>query len=275
MFAAPSVPFRYFGAVHNGEDSAMSDTNRTIGAVLGLNKSKPPKAPGPMPQLMTEEQQHKEAIIYALSATDKLREERDLALNRVQQLASELAAVRTDSARELMAQKTEYDGSIAIARADNTALRRQLSETGEKLEKYQTWCYQLLTKDEDFQRYFSDQFGVLEDAKAHVSLGIATAVNNAATAISTAMTALADTAQHATEGLGKQITHALTDSRAFLADLKQKAVDTPYRAEPKPPVKRPLESVEELSAKAEAELSSWIAMRQTAKTDDDEPREDS
>jgi hypothetical protein len=253
----------------------MSDTNRTIGAVLGLNKSKPPKAPGPMPQLMTEEQQHKEAIIYALSATDKLREERDLALNRVQQLASELAAVRTDSARELMAQKTEYDGSIAIARADNTALRRQLSETGEKLEKYQTWCYQLLTKDEDFQRYFSDQFGVLEDAKAHVSLGIATAVNNAATAISTAMTALADTAQHATEGLGKQITHALTDSRAFLADLKQKAVDTPYRAEPKPPVKRPLESVEELSAKAEAELSSWIAMRQTAKTDDDEPREDS
>jgi hypothetical protein len=251
----------------------MSDaSSRSIGTVLGLNKSKPPKAPGPMPQLMTEEQQHKEAIIYALSATDKLREERDLALNRVQQLASELAAVRTDSARELMAQKTEYDGNIAIARADNTALRRQLGETGEKLEKFERWCYQIQTKCEDLQKYFSDQLAVLEDAKTHVALGIATATNNAATTINNAMTALHDSAQHATEGLGKQITHVVTDSRAFLTDLKQKAIDTPYRPEPKPaaPPQRPRESVEQLSAKAEAELSNWIAMRNTVKSEEDD-----
>lgn len=251
----------------------MTDTSgRTLGNVLGI-KGKP-KPPGPMPQLMSEQEQHNAAIVYALSATEKLREERDLALNRVQQLSGELAAVKADTARELMAvksetanelmaQKAEYEGNIANARAENSALRRQLDGTGEKLEKFERWCFQIQTKCEDLQKYFSDQLSVIDDAKNHVALGIATATNHASTVVSTAMAQLHEVGQHATDGLGKQVAHIITDSRAFLEDLRQKAVDTPYRPEPKPEPRKPLASVEELSAQAEAELNAWIGKRKT------------
>lgn len=237
-------------------------TDRSIGTIIGL-KSKS-KAPGPMSELSTAQERRTEAIIHAIEATDKLERERDLAANRVHQLEKEYAALKTDTAQELMTQKIEYEGHIANARADNAALRRQLNETGEKLEKYERWCFQIQTKCEDLQKYFGDQLRVIEDAKDHVALGVAAAINNAATSISTAMTAVADTAQHATDGLGKQVTHIISDSRAFLADLQQKAVDTPYRPEPKPePPRRPLASVEELSAQAEAELTAWMGKRKT------------
>jgi hypothetical protein len=262
----------------------MTDTSnsggRTLGTVLGI-KGKP-KPPGPMPQLMSEQEQHNAAIVYALSATEKLREERDLALNRVQQLSGELAAVKADTARELMdvksetanelmAQKAEYEGNIANARADNSALRRQLGETGEKLEKYERWCFQIQTKCEDLQKYFNDQLNVIEDAKNHVALGVASATNHASTVVSTAMSQLHEAGQHATEGLGKQVAHILTDSRSFLAELQAKAVDTPYRPEPKPEPRRPLRSVEELSEQAEAELNAWIGKRKTIGDESNEP----
>jgi hypothetical protein len=250
----------------------MTDTSnsggRTLSNVLGIKNK--PRPPGPMPQLMTEQEQHNAAIVYALSATEKLREERDLALNQVQQLSGELAAVKAETARELIAQKAEYDGNIANARARNNALERQLNETGEKKEKYERWCFQIETKCEDLQKYFNDQLNVIEDAKNHVALGVAAATNHASTVVSTAMSQLHDAGQHATEGLGKQVAHILADSRAFLADLQQKAVDTPYRPEPKPESRRPLRTVEELSEQAEAELNAWIGKRKTIAVEPDD-----
>jgi hypothetical protein len=250
----------------------MTDTSTktTISNVLGL-KGKP-KAPGPMPQLHTEQEQRKQAIIYALEATDKLEEQRDLALNRVHQLSEELAIVKTETARELMTlksdttkelmtQKQEYDSKLANTRADNDALRRQLTELGLKLEHYHGMTFTLVTQCENIEKHFANALTGIYDAGQHVAISMVSAINNHTVGLN-------DAARHAADGLTKQIQHQVDDARAFLADLKTKASHGEYR-----PVASSYKSKLEdskLPEEAEKELAEWISRRRTMETEDEQ-----
>jgi septal ring factor EnvC (AmiA/AmiB activator) len=217
----------------------------TLSNVLGINKNK--ARPTPMPNLMNEEQLHEESIRYAIAATNQLRDDLSTTRAKLVEVTDEYAHFKSDAANELMTERHEFNSKLAQARADNEALRRQLTETGEKLERFMRRSYELKTQCDNYERFFGNALNTLYDAGQHVALSMTSAVNNATASLN-------DAARHVAEGLTKQIKHQVDDARAFLAEIKEQAVDGEYNPakeayKPSPMTSRTPEEVEEALAK--------------------------
>jgi predicted RNase H-like nuclease (RuvC/YqgF family) len=234
----------------------MSDTKATIGSVLGMKKAKPTSA---FPVVMDESQQLDESIKYAIAATNQLREELSSTKAKLVEVTNTFADYKADASSELMTQKQEYDSKLANTRADNDALRRQITELGAKLEHYERMTFMLETKCEDFEKYFANSLGSIYDAGQHVAVSMVSTINNNTTALS-------DAARHAADGLTKHIQHQVDDARAFLADIKAKAGQAEYR--PVTAAYKPKVASNKLSEEAERELANWISRRSVAETDE-------
>jgi DNA repair exonuclease SbcCD ATPase subunit len=240
----------------------MSDTKATIGSVLGMKKAKPTSA---FPVVMDESQQLDESIKYAIAATNQLREELSSTKAKLVEVTNAFADYKADASSELMTQKQEYDSKLANTRADNDALRRQITELGAKLEHYERMTFTLETKCEDFEKYFANTLGSIYDAGQHVAVSMVSTINNNTTALS-------DAARHVADGLTKHIQHQVEDARAFLADIKAKAGQAEYR--PVAAAYKPKVASERLTEEAERELNAWIGRRQTIKSEHEKDDED-
>jgi chromosome segregation ATPase len=230
----------------------MTDTSNTTKTVLSnvLGLKNKPKATV-MPPL-TEAQVLEEAMRYSVSGLHHLREELEETKAKLVATTSEYQKLKTDAEAEAAVNKYEWESKLAMARAENMALRNQLTETGAKLEHYSRKSHQFEARCDDYEKFFSNSIATIYDAGQHQAVALASTIN-------TATSGLHEAVKHSTEGLLKQLQHVVDDAQRFLADLKKESASSGHAAYQPTPRAKPTEI--KLDPQSEQALEALINRR--------------
>jgi hypothetical protein len=232
---------------------------RSISKVLGLRNSNTKTATATL-NALTDDDLHDEAVVHALTGTRQLRKDLGEWKHKAENLAAELAATKHDTATELLTSKHEYDAKLTMLRAENAAVRKQLGETGARLEHFERLAFELNTKCEDIEQFYLNELRTLDDAGSHMALSVVSGINNASVALNEA-------ARHSADGLLKQFKNSAQNMKSFLEDLKRRRDVGEYRPRPRP---IPREADKRLPEEVEAELSSLVAKLKPVPITDEE-----
>jgi hypothetical protein len=162
----------------------MSDDNSrsAIASRLGFGNKRGPQLPP-----ITDDEVLEAAISKALTDTHKLKQEssqwREKAMSLQAELSSEkqslhheIATQKQELTEEISTQKHEFEGKLSIARSENDSLRRQISEVGAKMEYYQRWALELVTKVNDLEIFYNGELQKLHEAADLCQRGMLSAV---------------------------------------------------------------------------------------------------
>jgi hypothetical protein len=148
-----------------------SNSQRTLSKVLGI-KAKGPQLPHP-----SEDEVLDAVIARALTDTHQIKQQNKELSRQIGDLTHELQSTKMDLEAEIRTQKTEYDGKLNMARSENEFLRKQLDETGAKMEYYQRWSLELVTKANDLEIFYIGEMQKLHEASDLCQRGMMSAVN--------------------------------------------------------------------------------------------------
>jgi len=143
-------------------ENGVSNTKSTLARLLRGGEK-------PMSPTLTEEDELDEVIARSISGTHHMRVEIREWKQRSHQLDSELHTIRH-----------EYEAKLSAARSENEMLKRQLSDTGAKMEIYQRRSLELETKCNDLELFYRGELEKIQDATNMSHQVMATAVTGSA-----------------------------------------------------------------------------------------------
>jgi hypothetical protein len=145
----------------------MADQNSVSKNVLGrafFGKAMPKS------QALTEEELHEESIVRALSGSRQLRVDLKMWQDRATTSETELAAKTQQFHDQIRDLRGDMEATIVGLRQENEMLRTSLKDVTHRMENFQQWGLQLVTKSNDLEMFFISELGRIADhANTHAN----------------------------------------------------------------------------------------------------------
>jgi predicted RNase H-like nuclease (RuvC/YqgF family) len=184
-----------------------------IAKVLGLKGAKAP----PLIPPSTEEEIEDDTLQKAATIAERLRQEAKHYRERSQELAQQLHMHKHEFQTELHTRSHESEAKITALKQENDLLRRQLSDTGAKMEYYQREYLALRTTINALENFHNTELSKLGDTAALCQQAMMSALAGAARSTRVFLDDLHAKAKH-----GEPNGHARQDDIQQIVEEEQK-----------------------------------------------------